>query len=259
MPPIGNDIAADLRALVDVDIFDKSIFADINCPVARDFARQVEVVDHCAVKLVRRVIKFAVAHEERKVDCRNEIAFRVVAAQITHIGAAIFAARAQSVFAKIELNRIARRRDVARDVKILVAPVGNQNAFAARLNFCAARDCDCIFQAVNANANRRIACQQNISALCDDVICAENVQADTFSRRALVVGCVREFAAARVNRLPVKIFPVQTVAEILQDGKFQLGKRRIIFIGQAAHETRNKRLHIAKRFYGNAARVAQNA
>ena len=109
MFPVRNDIAANLRASVYVDIFDESILPDIDCARASDFSRQIEIVDECAAQFVCREIVFAACHFKRKINSRDDISFSVDAAQIAYIRTAIFAGDAKRIRAEIKFDSIARR------------------------------------------------------------------------------------------------------------------------------------------------------
>ena len=116
MFPIRYNVAANLCASIYVDIFHEGIIGNVNRAGARNFARQIEVVDKCAVQFVRRVGVLSAFHFQGKIDSRDDISFRIDAAQVTNIGAAIFAADAQRVRAEIKFNSVARRRNISCNV-----------------------------------------------------------------------------------------------------------------------------------------------
>ena len=116
---------------------------------------------------------------------------------------------AHRIGAAVKLNSIARRKNISRDVESVIAPVRNKNTFAAqvgRLNGRALRNDYKIAHAVNANSNAAVARQENVAALPDEIVKAQNVQTGRRRFFAREVFCVRESATARVDCPIKKIF-----------------------------------------------------
>ena len=85
MFPIGGDVAGNCRALIYVDVFDKRIFADVNCILAADNRTgQIVFADKCAVQFVGRcVVAVNVRIVERQILSRDN--FSVVAVDFTFV------------------------------------------------------------------------------------------------------------------------------------------------------------------------------